>query len=89
VTTLTADAVREVVLSHLEDGLARGGRDAASVSDDTDFFAEQLVDSFGLLALIVELEQRFGIALDFEAIDADDFTLVGPFCRYVEGLSAS
>ena len=88
-STVSAATVREVVLSHLVDGLERTGRSAASVSDDTDFFGEQLIDSFGLLALVVELEERFAVTLDFESIDADDFTMVGPFCHYVEKLSAA
>jgi acyl carrier protein len=89
VNTVTAGTVREVVLSHLADGLERTGRTADSVLDETDFFGEQLIDSFGLLALIVELEERFGVTLDFESIDADDFTMVGPFCNYVEQLGTA
>ena len=58
-----------------------------AVSDETDFFAEQLIDSFGLLELFLVLEEQFGVTIDFESADADSLTRVGPFCSYVEALS--
>ena len=84
-----ASAVREILLDHLDEGLQRSGLTQESVTDDTDFFAEQLIYSFGLLELILALEQRFDVAIDFEAVETDDFTMVGPFCSIVEQLSAA
>jgi acyl carrier protein len=86
-SAVSAGSVRELVLDRLAEGLERAGRGPESVSDETDFFAERLIDSFGLLDLIVALEERFGVTIDFESIEADDFTMVGPFCRYVEELT--
>ena len=86
-SAVTSASVREILFEHLSDGLSRKGLSPGDVSDETDFFAEQLIDSFGLLELFLALEERFEITIDFEAIDAEDLTLVGPFCAYVEGLS--
>jgi acyl carrier protein len=88
VSAVAASEVREVLLDRLADGLRRADRDAATVTDSTDFFAEQLLDSFGFLELILDLESRFAISIDFEELDGDDFTVVGPFCSYVEQLGA-
>jgi acyl carrier protein len=63
----------------------RAGR-PETVSDDTDFFAERLIDSFGLLDLIVALEERWSHDR-LESIEADDFTMVGPSAAGVEELT--
>jgi len=88
VSAVVASEVRGVLIDRLGDGLRRNDRDETTVTDSTDFFAEQLLDSFGFLELILEIENRFGISIDFEEFDGDDFTVVGPFCRYVELLGA-
>jgi acyl carrier protein len=87
-STTTNALVRELVLRHLSDGLARHGMTVDDVPDETDFFAEQMIDSFGLLELVMDIEEQFGISLDFESMD-EDFTVIGPFCRYVEQLIAA
>ena len=85
-TTVTS-SIREVLLEYLGAGLERKGLGSEVVTDDTDFFSEQLIDSFGLLELILALEDRFSITIDLEeAADTDDLTVVGPFCGYVESV---
>lgn len=79
-----ASKVRQVVLTFLAPGLERHTIDAGDVPEDFDLLTEGVVDSFGLLELIGNLEQTFGVELDFEDIDADELTVFGPFCRYVE-----
>ena len=86
-TSLASGTVREILLEHLSEGLHSKGVSIDAVSDETDFFAEQLIDSFGLLELFLALEERFGVTIDFDAADAESLTRVGPFCSYVEALS--
>ncbi len=83
-TVPAASEVRQVVLTFLATGLDRHGIDAEDVPEDFDLLTEGVVDSFGLLDLIGNLEQTFGVELDFEDVDADELTVFGPFCRYVE-----
>jgi acetyltransferase-like isoleucine patch superfamily enzyme/acyl carrier protein len=71
-------------LAHIAEGLDGKGLSADDVPDDFDLLAEGVVDSFGLVELINALEARFGIELDFENMDADELSLVGPFSRFVE-----
>ena len=54
------------------------------VPDDFDLRANGLIDSFGVLELIGALEERFGLELDFDELDPEDLTVVGPLSRYVE-----
>lgn len=41
-----------------------------------DLLDSGLVDSVRLVELVLELEQRFGISLPFDALDIDDFRTV-------------
>lgn len=87
-STVLTSSIREVLLEYLAAGLERNGLAPESVTDETDFFTEQLIDSFGLLELILALEERFEITIDLEAAaDTEDLTVVGPFCAYVESLT--
>jgi acetyltransferase-like isoleucine patch superfamily enzyme/acyl carrier protein len=81
--------VREVVLARLEPGLSSSELSVDGLDDGFDFLAEGVVDSFGLVELIGAVEQHFGVSLDFEDVDADEMTMLGPFCRYVAEHTAS
>jgi acyl carrier protein len=89
VSGASANDVRLFVLAHVAPELATTGRSPQEVPDDFDLLVEQVIDSFGLLELIVAVEHRFAVQLDFENLDADDLTVIGPFCRYVEAQSAA
>jgi lipopolysaccharide O-acetyltransferase len=79
----STDTVRGFVLTHLDGALREHGRAGPEITDDFDILAEGVVDSFALVELIESIESHFGIVLDFEDVDADDLTVLGPFCRYV------
>jgi acyl carrier protein len=55
----------------------------ADLPDDLDLLSDGLIDSLGLLGLVQELQGRFGESLDFEELDADDLTVIGPLSRFV------
>jgi acyl carrier protein len=80
----TAAEVRSLVLAHVADELAALGLRAEDVSDDLDLLYEGVIDSLRLIEIIGALEDRFGTELDFEDIDPDEMTVLGPFCRHVE-----
>jgi acyl carrier protein/carbonic anhydrase/acetyltransferase-like protein (isoleucine patch superfamily) len=80
---LTECAVRDEVLARVAERLAERGLEPRDVPDDFDLLAEGVVDSFGMLELIGDIEQHFGLSIDFEEIEAVDLTSVGPFSRFV------
>ncbi|MEZ5098347.1 MAG: acyl carrier protein [Thermoleophilia bacterium] len=75
--------VRGYLCGRFAEQLAALGIAPGEEPDDLDLIAEGVTDSFGLLELIGDLEARFGIELDFEDLDPEDLTRLGPFSRYV------
>lgn len=85
---VTAGAVRAFLAGHFEEELAALGM-PAELPEHFDLHANGVVDSFGVLELIAAIEERFGLDVDFEELDPEDLTVVGPFCRFVEAAAAS
>jgi acyl carrier protein len=77
------EAVRELLLGACVEGLALVGMDPADVSDDFDLREAGVVDSLGFLELVTTLEDELGIELDFEDMEPEQLTTVGPLVEYV------
>jgi len=75
--------VRSFVLAELETSLREAGMDVATLSDDTDLFAEGVIDSLGVVELIAVVSDRYGIGDEWDDYDPDDLLVLGAFCRYV------
>jgi acetyltransferase-like isoleucine patch superfamily enzyme/acyl carrier protein len=87
--TVTADEVRTAILARVQKPVAALGLAADTLPDDFDLLKEGVIDSFGLLELISSIEDEFGLAVDFESIDAVDLTAIGPFSRFVATAAAN
>jgi acyl carrier protein len=83
-TSPTANAVRELILERVAEQLAAKGLTPSDVPPSFDLLLEGVIDSFGVVELILMLEQRFGIEFDFDELPADELTKVGPISEYVE-----
>ena len=83
-----AQIVREVILDGVAEPLAAKGLTPTDVPFEFDLLLEGVIDSFGVVEMIVMLEQRFAFEFDFDELDADDLTKVGPLSEYVERKSA-
>ena len=86
---VSAEQVRDFIAQNLADGLRAAGADPAALPDDYDLHSSGVIDSFGILELIGELEARFDLEIDYEELDPEELTVVGPFSRYVEAQSRS
>jgi acyl carrier protein len=80
---VSAEDIRSLVLEKLQPSLDAKGLSAEDVPDNFDLLTEGVIDSMGILQLIVEVEARFGIAVDFEELDPENLTVIGPFCRHI------
>jgi len=80
----TAAAVRDVILERLDEQLAARGLTPSEVPESFDLLLEGLIDSFGVVEIILMLEQRYAIEFDFDELPADDLTKIGPLAAYVE-----
>ena len=51
---------------------------------DADVFESGLLDSLGLVVLVAEIEERYGMRIPFETLDIDEFRTVRTLARIVE-----
>jgi D-alanine--poly(phosphoribitol) ligase subunit 2 len=51
---------------------------------DVDVFEGGLLDSLGLVMLVSEIEERFGLRIPFETLEIDEFRTVRSLARVVE-----
>lgn len=80
---ITADTVRQFLVERNAEALASKGMDGSGLPDEFDFLTEGIIDSFGILEMISAMEERFGFQLDYESIDPQDLTRIGPLARFV------
>jgi acyl carrier protein len=79
-----ADDVRRFILAHLAEQLRVQGRSLPTdLPDDYDLMLSGLIDSLDLLELMTALAEHCGGEIDFEAIDPDQMTILGPLSRFV------
>ena len=86
---ITAGGIRAFILDRLQGQLEAKGLSHSSVPDDFDLLTEGVIDSMGIVELIIALEQQFDIRLDFEELDPESLTIIGPLCRYIEEKSVT
>lgn len=83
--TETVDAVREVLIDTLE-----LSRTPGELTRDTALFgALPELDSFGVVQLVVALEERFDIVIDDDEFGADLFETVGSLTDFVDSKLAA
>ncbi|MGH7932230.1 MAG: phosphopantetheine-binding protein [Candidatus Binataceae bacterium] len=81
---ITPGNVRTYLRAYVERILAAQGQDTpADLSDDCDLLLSGVLDSLGLLELITAIQEHYGSAIDFEALDPERMTIVGPLCNFV------
>ncbi len=73
--------VRALILSVAEPALAGSGIEEPA--DDFDLRAGGLIDSLGFIELIAAVEDELGIELDFDDLDPEEITVLGPLARHV------
>jgi acyl carrier protein len=83
-SAVRAEDVRRFIISHLGDSFKENGVAESSITDDYDLMKTGIIDSIGLIQLISAIEERFNIEVDFEDMDTEYITVIGPVCRYVE-----
>jgi acyl carrier protein len=85
----SAATVRDAILDRVVEPLAAKGLTPSDVPDSFDLLLEGVIDSFGVVEMIMMLEQRFAIDFDFDELSADDLTKVGAMAEYVERKSGT
>lgn len=82
-TTVSAESVRSFVLAYLSDSFKARGVSVEALPDDFDLLDGGIIDSIGTLELASAVEDELKLEVDFEALDTEELTKIGPFCAYV------
>ncbi len=82
----TEKEVQEFILAELRD---RGG-DVDNKNMEENFIESGVIDSFGFLELLVAIEQKFNVQINFAELDPESFTnLSGLTFHCVESIISS
>jgi len=84
----SAEDVRSFVLAELEPALEDAGIATDDVADDLDLIDARIIDSLGMLEVIASVEAHFGLEVDFEELDPELLSAIGPFSRFVAAEAA-
>ena len=81
---ITTAEVREFLRDYLERRLTGDGRaEFGELTEDCDLLLSGMIDSIGLLELVSALQHFAGREIDFETLDPEQMTIVGPLCKFV------
>jgi acyl carrier protein len=83
VSTISAQDVRLFVLGRLTDPLQAVGLTPDEVPDNFDLLNSGVIDSLGILEIVAALEERFDFEVDFEELDPENLTIIGPLSAFV------
>ena len=83
-STLTPTDVRMFLKDYLGRKLEANGRGVCEdLPEDCDLLLSGMIDSIGLLDLVAAIQEFAGREIDFEILDPEEMTIVGPLCRFV------
>jgi acyl carrier protein len=78
----TASAVLPVVREHIAAEMLR--RPGARIDEDADIIREGILTSLQTVELVMFLEERFGIEIDAEEVEEENFASLGTITALVE-----
>jgi len=81
---IRAEDVKIFTVNFISERFSQGDLDAAHVENDSfDFLQAGIIDSLGIIEMIMAMEKHFHITVDFEQMDPEKFTCLGAFSLYV------
>ncbi len=84
ITSPTAGDVREFLTHFLaEQSMLDGQEHEGALPDDFDLLLSGALDSLGLVELTVSLSEFANRELDFDLLEPEQMTIVGPLCAFV------
>ena len=76
--------LRDFLNIYLSEKLEAQGRNFPEGFGDTcDLLLSGVIDSLGLMELMTALQEHCGREIDFDALDPEQMTIVGPLCDFV------
>ena len=80
---ITPELVRQFLLTKYSQAIEGMGLNPAELPDTFDFLNRGIIDSFGVLDMIMSIENEFQIQVDMATLDAEQITILGPLALYV------
>ena len=81
---LSPTELKNFLQSYLAERLSTQGRHFPDDFGDTcDLLLSGVIDSLGLLDLMTALQEYCGRPIDFDVLDPEQMTIVGPLCHFV------
>ena len=78
--------VKRLIVTSLEEAILNAGLDPQMLGDDTDLRMEGIIDSFGFVRMIADLETRLGCEIDLEQADPEKLTHLGTLSRHISAV---
>ena len=78
---VSADQVKQLLKDHLRNELSKAG--ITDPADSLSLTESGLVDSFGLLEIVMAVQDKFGVTVDVGDVDPESFTTFGGFAETV------
>jgi acyl carrier protein len=78
------ERLRAFLRNYVTENLSSQGKDVPKdLCDDCDLLLSGVIDSLGLLELMTAFQEHCGREIDFDALDPEQMTVVGPLCDFV------
>lgn len=59
-------------------------RDSSTIDEDTNLLEQEIIDSLGIFTLIAFMEDRFGVRVEPEEVNLENFETLGAISSLVE-----
>ena len=76
--------VRQYLINRYGVQIRAQGLAPEQVPDDFDLLKEGIIDSLGIMELVTDVEVHFGHSIDFEELDAEQMTILGPLAAHIQ-----
>lgn len=82
--TVSATAVKDVIMNFIKDNFIRG-RSQSDISPDESLIDSRIIDSTGILELVMFLEEKYSIKIEDEELIPENLDTVNNLVRFLSG----
>jgi acyl carrier protein len=86
---VNSQEVRDFLVDYYRGKLSDLRHDVKKIPPDFDLLTHGIIDSLGFVDMISAVENRFQVTIDLEGLDAQQVTVLGPLCDYIERVAVA
>ena len=76
--------IREKLYGLMENRLQRNNKKRGDIDENKSLLEQGIYDSMAFIEFIADVEEAFEIEIDFENLDADDFTSINQMTNLIQ-----